>query len=91
MKKIWNYQALRYWDSQRYWELFEISFFFFCDRITMEYLTKQSSKHEGKPWELKTLSWNQWNDQRALKIVKKYYKNKKCSNIRCFFITMRGF
>ena len=66
-------------------------FFFFCDRITMEYLTKQSSKHEGKPWELKTLSWNQWNDQRALKIVKKYYKNKKCSNIRCFFITMRGF
>ena len=66
-------------------------FFFFCDRITMEYLTKQSSKHEGKPWELKTLSWNQWNDQRALKIVKKYYKNKKCSNIRCFFITMGGF
>ena len=46
-------------------------FFFFCDRITMEYLTKQSSKHEGKPWELKTLSWNQWNDQRALKNSKK--------------------
>lgn len=45
--------------------------FFFCDRITMEYLTKQSSKHEGKPWELKTLSWNQWNDQRALKNSKK--------------------
>lgn len=41
----------------------------------MEYLTKQSSKYADKPClslrGLKTLSCNHWNNQRALKHIRK--------------------
>ena len=41
----------------------------------MEYLTKQSSEYADKPClslrQLKTLSCNQWNNQRHLKDIRK--------------------